>query len=660
MESLSDSFARWAILTGSVGHRDLYQCAQTIADVLGDPVRLNWPAPFGLPETADSPGFDDSDPLHPPRQWRIPSAIFPDASPELFVARSSRNPAPEVPEDILLALGERWRKTLAESTQAIDQAWNHLWLAIHTGLHGPADLFPLLTAGAEVIVRAPVNLLAIRQPGQKVLELVHARGLRSPGSWTFRLPISRGIGGFVVETQESVVVTDYRESHWRDPLMEPLAEKEQLISGIAVPWQALDGMDGVLYVWFRTPGQPSPLALMALQRYVRSIRAVVLSAQSASPYPYSVALSQLANDPAGLRVLRLLRLARRQTAWEPLLAALTEEHIGIQVNDAWGQTLQQSSDIPSTPPDRSVPLDGLETGLVSLWGGRSELIDVIYPHLVQTVLLLLNADARRSDERARQAEEWLRRIRGSPEDREEAWDKRVEYTLPPNVVQIWCARVSPGGMLPASGKALLRAIKNHCRTQPIPDGRDILLFLPNPLSVQGIDELRHHISRRLVQPVFWAGMHATLDAATINAAITRLKDTLASLERSHPQGVVRFLNRPSVDNLLAVPALDTPLNLFMESWIGPLGRYDIQHGTDLVTTLEIYLASGSLSRTARALFVHPNTVRYRLEQVEELLPGMDVFDHDVRVALLLAARAWQLKHNPSTKRQPPKKMSPLS
>ncbi|MFC9985868.1 PucR family transcriptional regulator, partial [Microbacterium keratanolyticum] len=44
------------------------------------------------------------------------------------------------------------------------------------------------------------------------------------------------------------------------------------------------------------------------------------------------------------------------------------------------------------------------------------------------------------------------------------------------------------------------------------------------------------------------------------------------------------------------------------------------HSTDLISTLWSYLDNGrSLEATARELFVHPNTVRYRLKRVSEVI-----------------------------------------
>ena len=57
------------------------------------------------------------------------------------------------------------------------------------------------------------------------------------------------------------------------------------------------------------------------------------------------------------------------------------------------------------------------------------------------------------------------------------------------------------------------------------------------------------------------------------------------------------------------------------------------HSSELLTTLWCYLDNGrSLEATARELFVHPNTVRYRLKRISELI-GWDATG--AREALIL-------------------------
>nr|WP_307793631.1 helix-turn-helix domain-containing protein [Microbacterium stercoris] len=54
--------------------------------------------------------------------------------------------------------------------------------------------------------------------------------------------------------------------------------------------------------------------------------------------------------------------------------------------------------------------------------------------------------------------------------------------------------------------------------------------------------------------------------------------------------------------------------------VGRIYRPLAAHSTDLVTTLWSYLDNGrSLEATARELFVHPNTVRYRLKRVSDVI-----------------------------------------
>jgi hypothetical protein len=81
------------------------------------------------------------------------------------------------------------------------------------------------------------------------------------------------------------------------------------------------------------------------------------------------------------------------------------------------------------------------------------------------------------------------------------------------------------------------------------------------------------------------------------------------------------------------------------------------HSTDLVTTLWSYLDNGrSLEATARELFVHPNTVRYRLKRVSEVI-GWDATGPRealiLQTALILGSigAAEQGRRRPALRRQ---------
>jgi purine catabolism regulator len=89
--------------------------------------------------------------------------------------------------------------------------------------------------------------------------------------------------------------------------------------------------------------------------------------------------------------------------------------------------------------------------------------------------------------------------------------------------------------------------------------------------------------------------------------------------------------------LLASEAL--PLTELGRAVLAPLLDYDDQCGGDLVATLRAYLEEdASVARVAARLFLHRNTVRYRLEQIERLT-GRRLTSTQDRVQLWLALQA---------------------
>ena len=65
----------------------------------------------------------------------------------------------------------------------------------------------------------------------------------------------------------------------------------------------------------------------------------------------------------------------------------------------------------------------------------------------------------------------------------------------------------------------------------------------------------------------------------------------------------------------SVPA--SVLRSFRERLLGPLAEYDTRHGAELLPTLRSFLAcDGSWSACASRMYVHVNTVRYRIGRIE--------------------------------------------
>jgi len=96
---------------------------------------------------------------------------------------------------------------------------------------------------------------------------------------------------------------------------------------------------------------------------------------------------------------------------------------------------------------------------------------------------------------------------------------------------------------------------------------------------------------------------------------------------------------------LLLPAMSEDpgeLERFYSETIQPLSEYDDQYETELVATVEAYLDNdGNVAATAKQLFTHRHTIRYRLERVKELC-GHDVSATEGREKLGLGLKAMRV------------------
>jgi sugar diacid utilization regulator len=123
------------------------------------------------------------------------------------------------------------------------------------------------------------------------------------------------------------------------------------------------------------------------------------------------------------------------------------------------------------------------------------------------------------------------------------------------------------------------------------------------------------------------GYREALDAADI-AEAKGIRDRVVALDEVLVDHI--FRSSPYADRILA-------------ETMRPLIEYDRAHQGSLVTTLRTYLDAGlNLTRTAKALFVHPNTVEYRLRRIREL-SGRDPRSPDDLLILSLAIKFDELR-----------------
>ena len=95
---------------------------------------------------------------------------------------------------------------------------------------------------------------------------------------------------------------------------------------------------------------------------------------------------------------------------------------------------------------------------------------------------------------------------------------------------------------------------------------------------------------------------------------------------------------PALHELLLASVPVPVLRSSRERLLGPLRDYDAQHRAELLPTLASFLAcDGSWAACASRMYVHVNTVRYRISRIEALT-GRDLSALADRVDFFLALR----------------------
>lgn len=151
--------------------------------------------------------------------------------------------------------------------------------------------------------------------------------------------------------------------------------------------------------------------------------------------------------------------------------------------------------------------------------------------------------------------------------------------------------------------------------------------------------LRAEAARRLPGAVVGIGIgRPSPDPLDLHVSYGEARRALAIGRWGHGPGRTTAFEDLGLDRLLAsVPASE--IDAYRAALIGPLVAHDAARGTNLVETLEAYLASRNVALAARQLYVHYNTLKNRLGRIEELLgPFLDDPDRCLSLALALRLR----------------------
>ncbi|MET8870743.1 PucR family transcriptional regulator ligand-binding domain-containing protein [Nocardia sp. NPDC004604] len=132
------------------------------------------------------------------------------------------------------------------------------------------------------------------------------------------------------------------------------------------------------------------------------------------------------------------------------------------------------------------------------------------------------------------------------------------------------------------------------------------------------------------------GVSGIVDGEGLRGAVEEARYARRLAEGRHQPTSVVGHDELATHMLLLASVPDEVRRMFRLRLLDPLSSYDQENRADLVHTLETFLqVSGSWTKCAELLHVHVNTLRYRIQRIEELT-GRDLSRLEDRVDFFLA------------------------
>lgn len=101
-------------------------------------------------------------------------------------------------------------------------------------------------------------------------------------------------------------------------------------------------------------------------------------------------------------------------------------------------------------------------------------------------------------------------------------------------------------------------------------------------------------------------------------------------------GQITYYDDLGILKIIAMSSDSQTIDEYCRDLIGPIIQHDDEHGTELFKTLKVYYDCDlNIAHAAKNLFIHYNTMRYRVDRIEELL-GYSLKNADKRVNLQVA------------------------
>jgi DNA-binding PucR family transcriptional regulator len=556
-----------------------------------------------------------------------------------------------------------------------------------------ATLLSISNAAVEVL---NADMVGIMSADDDRLKMITCAGHRHIAAARFEARRGEGVAGIVFETGSSFRLDDFRSAGSISPHIRDIAEKEGIRAALGAPMLANGRVIGAVLAWSSHPAAFAEedeevlaglanLAAIAIQnaRLYESAREAadrLELANKALRQQYDVLaratamqteLTQLVLDGGGLPAL--VDMVARHTGGDVavLYAGLEPLAVTADCDDAF--VAQARAQIAAWRGNSRGRTGGAGVIICEVSSGEepmaylcvrldrppTELTQLITQQAAVVCALELTKQRAVLDARTQVRSDFLwDLLEGKIADVAEATlrARHLGHTLPLKLrvmlidiggLESWAhAAGGDADLVDRRRSALLADIERlaaqagAARILSARRASALVLIIPGCSDVRGARKLATQLISGLAADApelrFSAGVSTCHDlTADLSSALSQARTALASVTGTALRAAL--FDDLGVSRFLLAPGRRADLADFVRAVLGPVLDYDREHSTHLVETLNAYLAEDlNLGRTAKRLYCHAKTVRYRLDRSRDLT-GRDLTSQrdcfDIQLAL---------------------------
>lgn len=466
------------------------------------------------------------------------------------------------------------------------------------------------------------------------------------GDFSFLLPLGKGIGGLAAQNKIVLQVDDYQNCEYRYEDVSKTVDREQIRTVFALPLKDKEqNTSGVLYVGNRTIN-PLPLdKKFLLLRLANQLEPIVKRKEILQFYTGTERKAFFRQKKKELR--EIAQTAKQLRPLEEWLANLLKGD--VLLIDPDGKPYYHEPNVLERKKSShfySYPLTYKERnlGFLNIWTNIELPFENDWPDLIDDVIHAIYIINERTERFYHLAElersQWLFNMMQPSVDLDAQYEKGVKLRTPLDSGEVWVTYWNKKtDILTLQEKMQLDEISLFYLRQPIFfKGNTGYILFDRPAKCSP-EELRNKFLT--VLPVETYLIHGATYSSFehLQHTILHLQSLLEKVKREKDTEYVLTFNHFGLDHLLSNPRISKDIHEFSTQMLKPVIEYDEKNKSDLTKTLALSLVYNSPSKVAKKLFIHPNTVHYRVNRAKQLL-NMDESDVSSDIALRLAAYAW--------------------